>query len=74
MRQVTLIIASVLLMVSNVSAGNTVDSKALVKAMDNLHQRTGVDKGSFAIVYGGQDISRVNNGVGKRSDQTILAA
>jgi hypothetical protein len=72
MAKVTLIIAGFLLMASNVFADNSVDTKALVKAMTNLHQHTGADKGSFAIVYGGEDISRGNNAIISRAGNTVL--
>jgi hypothetical protein len=62
-----------LLMVSNVFAESALNVKALTKAISNTHQRTGGDKGSFVIVYGGQDISRGNARVMNTVDRTVLA-
>jgi hypothetical protein len=61
------------LMASNVFAASTLNVKALTKAISNSHKRTGGDKGSFVMVYGGQDISRGNFKVMNTVDRTVLA-
>jgi hypothetical protein len=61
MRKLAIIAAaSAMLIASNAHAAKTqqLDPKALAQTIMNLHKFTGNDKGSFAIVYGGQDISR----------------
>jgi hypothetical protein len=72
MKIVTLAVICVL-MAANVFAASTINLKALDKAISHNHQRTGNDKGSFVMVYGGQDISRGNFKVMNTVDRTILA-
>jgi hypothetical protein len=74
MKVSALVLISGLLMVSNVFAAQAVlNAKTLSQAITNAHQRSGADKGSFVIVYGGQDISRGNAKVMSTLDQTVLA-
>jgi hypothetical protein len=60
MRKIALVVVGSLLIASNVFAGNasSLDADALAKTILNMHKFSGSEKGSFAIVYGGQDISR----------------
>jgi hypothetical protein len=66
MRKIALVVVGSLLIASNVFAGNagSLDADALAKTILNMHKFSGSEKGSFAIVYGGQDISRGSNGAG----------
>ena len=55
------LILTALLMTSTVYstfAKASVDTKSMAKTILNIHQSHAPQKGSFAIVYGGQDISR----------------
>ncbi|MDR3477101.1 MAG: hypothetical protein P4M14_03630 [Gammaproteobacteria bacterium] len=58
MRKLAILVLGTLLMISNSFAGSTgLDAQSLSKSL-NAHKVTGSEKGSFEIVYGGQDISR----------------
>jgi hypothetical protein len=60
MRKIALYVASALLITSNAFAGNAVlDFTAMAKAILNPPKTSlPSESGRFAIVYGGQDISR----------------
>ncbi len=60
MRKMAFLVIGTLLIASNVFAGNagSLDATALAKSILNVHKASTSNKGSFAIVYGGQDISR----------------
>jgi hypothetical protein len=62
MKNLAVFAISALLIASNATAApaQKLDAKALAKTILNVHQFKGSEKGSFAIVYGGQDISRSN--------------
>jgi hypothetical protein len=75
MRKMALLVVGTLLIASNVFAGTagSLDADALAKTILNMHKFSGSEKGSFAIVYGGQDISRGSNGAAtSRIDHSIL--
>jgi hypothetical protein len=70
MRKMALLVLGTLLMASNVYAGNAaLDPTALANTILNMHKSSVAEKGSFAIVYGGQDISRSTN---SRIDHPVL--
>ncbi len=63
MRKMAFLVIGTLLIASNVFAGNagSLDANAIAKTILNAHKASTSEKGSFAIVYGGQDISHSVN-------------
>lgn len=59
MRKMAFLVIGTLLIASNVFAGNAVslDVNAIAKTILNAHNASPSEKGSFTIVYGGQDFS-----------------
>jgi hypothetical protein len=74
MRKLALLAVSALLIASNVTSAlaQSLDAKALAKTILNIHKFKNPKKGSFAIVYGGQDISRPNPGQPERFGSPVL--
>jgi hypothetical protein len=74
MRKIALITASTMLIASTVFAGTagSLDANALAKSIVNIHN-TSSEKGSFSIVYGGEDISRTIRETNSHINQPILA-
>lgn len=68
MRKLAILAASSLLIAFNAFASEaaSIDAKSLAKTIMNMHKVSSAEKGSFAIVYGGQDISR-GNSLGQRA-------
>ena len=54
----TIILGSLLIISNSFAAAAGLDAQSLTKALKSSHKVTGAEKGSFDIVYGGQDISR----------------
>jgi hypothetical protein len=71
MRKMAFIVIGTLLIASNVFAGTagSLDAGALAKSILNTQKFSGSEKGSFAIVYGGQDISR--GGIGAVNSRIV---
>lgn len=58
MKKIALILGSALFITANAFAIDKTDTDQIVKALSNMPTAQAVlDKSSFAIVYGGQDIS-----------------
>jgi hypothetical protein len=75
MRKLALCAAGALLIAFNAFAADTqkIDAQSMAKTILDMHKFTGSEKGSFAIVYGGQDISRGSIGPGTtRFDEPVL--
>jgi hypothetical protein len=66
--------ATTLLIALNAYAAHTtdLDARSLANTILNVHKAPGSDKGSFAIVYGGQDISRGNISRSAVFDDTVM--
>ena len=75
MRKFTIIILSALLLASQAIAGNAVnfDSAAMAKTILNNHNSSPVKNDGAVIVYGGQDISRVQLSQANQLADTVFA-
>jgi hypothetical protein len=74
MKKLAVFAISALLIATNATAApaQKLDAKALAKTILNVHQFKGSEKGSFAIVYCGQDISRNTPGQPGRFGSPVL--
>ncbi len=77
MRRSTVLLCTLLISSSIFAANNrtTLNTHALANTILNAHNLSSHEKGSFAIVYGGQDISReARNSTNTRADQITMLA